>query len=117
MIYGDEMRLEQVLLNYLSNAIKYSHGSDKVYIHIETLPSMEIKVSVRDEGIGISTADQANLFKKFYRVAQSSNKYQGLGMGLYICAEIIHSHHGSYGVESELGEGATFYFTLPIKVP
>jgi signal transduction histidine kinase len=117
MIYGDEMRLEQVLLNYLSNAIKYSHGSDKVYIHIETLPSMEIKVSVRDEGIGISTADQANLFKKFYRVAQSSNKYQGLGMGLYICAEIIHSHRGSYGVERELGEGATFYFTLPIKVP
>jgi signal transduction histidine kinase len=115
IITGDDMRLEQVLLNYLSNAIKYSQGSDKVYIHVETLPSKEIKVSVRDEGIGISKEDQANLFGKFYRVVQSSNKYQGLGMGLYICAEIIRSHNGSYGVESELSKGSTFHFTLPIK--
>ena len=114
-IHGDDMRLEQVMLNYLSNAIKYSQGSDKVYIHVEMLPSMEIKVSVRDEGIGISKEDQAYLFGKFYRVVQSSNKYQGFGMGLYICAEIIRSHNGMYGVESELGKGSTFHFTLPIK--
>jgi two-component system sensor histidine kinase/response regulator len=114
-IHGDDMRLEQVLLNYLSNAIKYSQGSDKVYIHVEAPSSMEIKVSVKDEGIGISKEDQANLFGKFYRVVQSSNRYQGLGIGLYICSEIIRSHHGSYGVESELGQGSTFHFTLPVK--
>lgn len=113
MIHGDNMRLEQVLLNYLSNAIKYSKGSDKVYIHVETLPGNEIRVSVKDDGIGISKEDQANLFEKFYRVAQSSNKYQGLGIGLYICSEIIRCHQGSYGVESEPGQGSTFYFTLP----
>jgi signal transduction histidine kinase len=70
---------------------------------------------VIDKGIGISKEDQANLFGKFYRVVQSSNKYQGLGMGLYICSEIVSAHKGRYGVESEPGEGSTFYFTLPVK--
>ncbi|WP_118952589.1 ATP-binding response regulator [Taibaiella helva] len=114
MLYADEMRIEQVLLNYLSNAIKYAPGSNKVYITV-ACEREQLKVSVRDTGIGISKADQANLFGKFYRVAQSSNKYQGLGMGLYICAEIIRSHAGTYGVDSEPGQGATFYFTLPLK--
>lgn len=114
-IHGDEMRLEQVILNYLSNAIKYSHDTDKVYLHTELLPDNTLKVSVKDTGIGISKEDQQRLFAKFYRVEQSSNKYQGLGMGLYICAEIIRRHSGSYGVESEPGKGSVFSFTLPVQ--
>lgn len=113
-VHADEMRLEQVLLNYLSNAIKYSHNTDKVYIHIAQESDNRLRVAVRDTGIGISPEDQKRLFEKFYRVSQSSNKYQGLGMGLYICAEIIRRHGGTYGVESEPGQGSTFYFTLPL---
>ncbi len=114
VIHGDSMRLEQVLLNYLSNAIKYSQGTDKVYINVDPISPREIRVCVVDKGIGISKEDQAKLFGKFYRVVQSSNKYQGLGMGLYICSEIITAHDGHYGVESEPGQGSTFYFTLPV---
>jgi len=112
VLNGDEFRLEQVLLNYLSNAIKYSSEPHPVYIDV-VKGEDAITVSVKDQGIGIDKADQANLFGKFYRATQSSSKYQGLGMGLYICAEIIEKHGGTYGVESEPGEGATFYFTLP----
>lgn len=111
---ADEFRLEQVILNYLSNAIKYSEETDSIYIDIALLDSKEIKVSIRDNGIGISKEEQPFLFGKFYRVPQSSHKYQGLGMGLYICAEIIQKHGGSYGVESDLGRGSTFHFTLPV---
>lgn len=111
---GDEFRLEQVLLNYLSNAIKYSSEPHPILINVEKTDSSEIKVSVEDKGIGISKADQANLFGKFYRAVQSSSKYQGFGMGLYICAEIIEKHGGTYGVESEPDKGSTFYFTLPL---
>lgn len=114
ILHADEMRLEQVLFNYLSNAIKYSPDANRVYIDVTSEAGNSLKVSVRDTGIGISKADQLNLFEKFYRVAQSSNKYQGLGMGLYICAEIIRGHAGTYGVLSEPGQGSTFYFTLPL---
>jgi len=114
VINGDEFRLEQVLLNYLSNAIKYSSEPHAIFIDVETTGSNELKVSVKDSGIGISKVDQANLFGKFYRAVQSSSKYQGFGMGLYICAEIIEKHGGTYGVESEPDKGSTFYFTLPL---
>lgn len=114
VINGDEFRLEQVLLNYLSNAIKYSTESAPILIDVETISPEEIKISVKDSGIGISKADQANLFGKFYRAPQSSSKYQGFGMGLYICAKIIEMHQGTYGVESTPDKGSTFYFTLPL---
>ncbi len=117
VIHGDEMRLEQVLLNYLSNAIKYSHDTNRVEIKVEIDVDNYLKVSVIDNGIGISKEDQEKLFEKFYRVTQSSNKYQGLGIGLYICAEIIRGHKGNYGVESKLGEGSAFHFTLPVTQP
>lgn len=115
VLMGDEFRLEQVLLNYLSNAIKYSTSTHPIIVELEILHTNEVKVSVKDKGIGINKADQTKLFNKFYRVPQSSNKYQGLGMGLYICAQIIQNHGGSFGVESTPGEGSTFYFTLPIQ--
>ena len=70
-------------------------------------------IAVQDFGIGIPVEKQKYIFSKFYRVEESSLKFQGLGIGLYICAEIINQHQGSYGVESKIGEGTTIYFSLP----
>jgi len=72
-------------------------------------------VRVRDFGIGIRKDHQSNIFSKFYRVEESANRFQGLGIGLYICAEIIRRHEGEYGVESEPGEGSTFFFSVPVE--
>lgn len=114
-ILGDESRLEQVLINYLTNAIKYAPESNQVFVEVNILPDQLIEVRVKDHGIGISKEKQEQLFDKFYRVEESSNRFQGLGMGLYICAEIIKRHQGEYGVESEPGQGSVFYFRIPVK--
>ncbi len=113
-IYGDQLRIEQVILNYLTNAIKYSPNSSEILVDVSRLSDDEIMINITDSGIGIPKDKQANLFTKFYRVEESSNRFQGLGMGLYICAEIIKRHHGRYGVNSEPGRGSSFYFTLPV---
>jgi len=114
-ILGDEMRLEQVLLNYLTNAIKYAPNSKEVFIECKLTDDNKIQIGVRDFGIGIPSDKHESIFDKFYRVEESSYKFQGLGMGLYICKEIIARHHGEYGVESELNKGSLFYFRLPLK--
>ena len=114
-IFADDMRIEQVLINYLSNAIKYSPDNDDVEIAIKVSDDNQLHVSVRDFGIGIAHESRDHIFKKFYRDEASSNRFQGLGIGLYICAEIIKRHNGSYGVESEPGEGSVFYFSIPIN--
>jgi len=112
---GDEFRLEQVILNFLSNAVKYSRIQDPIQVEVSLLPAGEISIRISDKGIGISAEQQPYLFDKFYRVPQAAHKYQGMGMGLYICAEIIRKHGGNYGVESEPDKGSTFYFTLPVN--
>jgi len=114
-VMGDESRLEQVLQNYLSNAIKYAPDGNEVVVEVLLLPTDQIQVNVIDQGIGISTDRQRRLFEKFYRVEENSNRFQGLGMGLYICAEIVKRHQGTYGVESEPHKGSTFYFRIPLN--
>ena len=111
--FGDPLRIEQVILNYFINAIKYAPNSDTIYLDV-SLVNNEAVIKVRDTGIGIPKEKQVHLFDKFYRVEESSNHFQGLGMGLYICSGIIKHHSGSYGVESEIDKGSVFYFTLPI---
>lgn len=113
-IYGDEMRIEQVIINYLTNAIKYSPDVKEIQIETQIEPSRRLSVRVKDHGIGIPKDHQSNIFGKFYRVEESAGQFQGLGIGLYICAEIIRRHQGEYGVESEPGKGSTFYFSLPM---
>lgn len=113
-VLGDRGRLEQVLLNYLTNAIKYAPDSKTVFIDINLTADNHIMVKVKDEGIGIPVEKQPMIFEKFYRVEESSTRFQGLGMGLYICAEIIKRHNGQYGVESAPGKGSTFYFCIPV---
>lgn len=111
-INGDAFRIEQILINFFTNAIKYSPGAEKVILHT-AIEKDHIYIGVQDFGIGIPHHKKKNVFTKFYRVEESSVQFQGLGIGLYICAEIIKQHQGTYGVESTLGEGTTFYFTLP----
>ena len=112
-IFGDEMRIEQVIINFITNAIKYSPDSDEVHITSE-LRGDEIYFSVKDFGIGMAKEHQQQIFDKFYRVEETSERFQGLGIGLYICQEIIERHEGKIGVNSEPDEGSEFYFTIPL---
>lgn len=113
-IVGDEVRIEQVLNNFLTNAVKYAPNSNKIVVNIR-IEEEQLRLEVRDFGIGIPAQKLPFVFEKFYRVDESSLKYQGLGLGLYICAEIIKQHGGTWGVDSKPEEGSTFYFTLPIN--
>ncbi len=116
LIRGDETRLEQVLLNYMTNAIKYSPDIRELELH-STIQNNFLIVSVKDFGIGIPKESQADVFRKFYRVEGTARRFQGLGVGLYICFEIIRRHNGKCWLESEVGKGSTFYFSLPIANP
>jgi two-component system, sensor histidine kinase and response regulator len=113
LVLGDEIRLEQVLLNYITNAIKYSPDRKELEIHSHIENNFLI-VAVRDFGIGIPKENQPDVFRKFYRVEGSAQRFQGLGVGLYICFDIIQRHHGKCWLESEPGKGSTFYFSLPV---
>ncbi len=108
----DEHRIEQVLLNYLTNALKYSPDDQTIIVIREDLED-EVIIKVKDKGIGIPEEKQNRVFGKFYRVEETSIKFQGLGIGLYICADIIKKHHGKFGVKSEPNKGSEFYFSLP----
>jgi len=112
-VTGDKERLQQVIINLLSNAIKYSPDSLDVYINIAQQDN-EIKVSIKDNGIGISQHHLEKIFDRYYRVQEHAVEFQGLGIGLFISYEIIQRHQGKLWAESEPGEGSTFYFTLPI---
>lgn len=114
-IYADEARIEQVFINYLTNAFKYSPDNKKIIIERENTDDT-LTIKVRDNGIGIPLEKQERIFSKFYRVEESSFKFQGLGIGLYICAEIIKKHEGKFGVTSSSGNGSEFYFSIPIKL-
>ena len=113
IIEVDETRIEQVLLNYLTNALKYSPDNQIANIIREDSDN-EVLIKVKDRGIGIPEEKQKKIFDKFYRVEETSLKFQGLGIGLYICADIIKKHHGKYGVRSEPNKGSEFYFSLPL---
>jgi signal transduction histidine kinase/CheY-like chemotaxis protein len=113
MVHGDETRLEQVMLNFLSNAAKYSPTNKKVLIHVDTLPGKLLEVKVQDFGIGIAKENQEFVFDKYYRTPESTTHFQGLGLGLYISADILERHGADFGVDSEPGKGSTFYFRVP----
>lgn len=111
-VKGERHRLEQVINNFLSNAIKYSPDAEKVIIRSD-INDHSVKFSVRDFGIGILPEQHQYVFDRFYRVQESARKFSGLGLGLYISAEIIKRHSGTVGLNSD-AEGSEFYFTLPL---
>ncbi|MES2112769.1 MAG: ATP-binding protein [Bacteroidota bacterium] len=111
---GDQFRIEQVLINLLNNAIKYSPNANKVLVNAR-VESGYIIVNVEDFGIGIEKADMDQLFDRFYRVSKTAMLYQGVGLGLFIASEIIKKHNGRFTVKSEPGKGSSFSFLLPLN--
>ena len=107
----DRLRLEQVIINLLSNAMKYGAGK-RIEVRVNG-DSRFARLEVIDEGIGISKEDQSRIFKKFER-ASAVQGYRGLGLGLYISRKIVEAHGGKIGVESNLGSGSTFWVELPV---
>ena len=111
IIEGDRERLGQVITNLLSNAIKYSPEADRIIVS-SLINDDGIKLCVQDFGIGIPLEEQPKLFNRFFRVM--NNTYPGLGLGLFICNEIIKRHSGRMEFKSQEGKGSVFCFTLPI---
>jgi len=112
-VYADEHRIDQVVINFVNNAVKYAPLSKEIRLNVEVLQDRSVKVSIRDFGLGIKEDVLPKLFDRYYRVSHSGNEYTGLGLGLYICSEIIRKHDGEIGAESILNEGSTFWFILP----
>lgn len=123
VLLGDRDRLEQVMSNLLGNAIKFTPEGGKIKVVAETLkanrdknkPTM-VKISVSDTGTGIAGENHKKIFNKFIQVGDTlTDKPKGTGLGLAICKEIIDHYGGKIWVESELGHGSTFFFTLPVS--
>ena len=114
LVEADEQQIDQVLVNFVNNAIKYAPDSLKIRVVCENLGA-ELKVSVVDRGPGVPAKQIPYLFDRYYRADYSGYRFSGLGLGLYICAEIIKKHGGRTGVESEINQGSSFWFTLPLN--
>ncbi|WP_214070502.1 HAMP domain-containing sensor histidine kinase [Mucilaginibacter sp. dw_454] len=110
---GDQFRLERVVINLLNNAIKYSPNASEVIVKA-FVENSKITVCVLDSGIGIDQEDIDKLFKRFFRVSKIANQFNGVGLGLYIAAEIVKKHNGTFSIDSEPGVGSNFCFHLPI---
>lgn len=114
LVKGDAVRIEQVLVNLISNAIKYSPSEKQIIVNVGKQRGKAL-VSVRDFGSGISMEDQARIFERFYRTSLAQKNHRpGFGLGLYISSEIIRQHGGRIWVESRPGKGSTFFFSLPV---
>ena len=111
---GDKDRIGQVLINFLTNAIKYSPNSDKVEVWIRYSEKNRVSVSVKDFGIGIDEKDHEKIFERFYRAGgKEEQTFPGFGIGLFIAKEIIQRHGGTIDLTSQKGVGSVFTFTLP----
>jgi signal transduction histidine kinase len=115
VVNGDRDRIAQVIGNLLSNAIKYSPAGGRVHVRLE-LDGAGAQLSVVDEGMGIPEDDHDRVFEKFYRGADTASAIGGTGLGLAVAREIVTSHGGEIGVESEASQGSTFTVRLPIEV-
>jgi signal transduction histidine kinase len=113
MLEGDYDRLKQVLLNLVSNAIKYNRENGRITITVKKRDNC-LALSVSDTGKGITPEDQEHLFERFYRIPGSENQSEGSGLGLSIAKKIAEEHDGRIEVESVLDEGTTFTIILPL---
>jgi PAS domain S-box-containing protein len=114
LVNADRQRLEQVIINLISNAIKYSPQADHVNVSVSRQNDKAV-VAVQDFGIGISKEQHDRIFSRFYRVDDVASHISGLGIGLYISNEIITRHKGKLSVDSETGKGSTFKFEIPLE--
>lgn len=110
-VYGDELDIQQVVQNLLDNAVRVSEINGQVSLEVASLGVDGVKVSVRDNGPGIAPQEKERLFHSFI---QARGRRSRSGLDLYLCRQIVEAHKGTIGVESTLGEGSTFWFTLPV---
>ena len=115
IVCGNAERLEQVFMNLINNAVKYSPNRKEIIIRAEKTKDTAI-VSVIDFGIGMTKSDEELIFERFYRANGHDSTMPGLGMGLYISSEIIKEHDGEISVRSKLNEGSVFSFSLPLVI-
>lgn len=114
-VHADKDRIGQVMINFLTNAIKYSPNKQRIHVRIHKIDH-EIAFSVEDFGIGIDKEDQSRIFERFYRAkGKEEQTYPGFGIGLFIANEFIQKHGGRMLLNSEKGKGSVFTFTLPIE--
>jgi PAS domain S-box-containing protein len=115
VVWADKDRIGQVIVNLLTNAIKYSPHADKIDVMIHLLEKNSVAISVKDFGIGIDKKDHEKIFERFYRSeGHNEQTYPGFGIGLFIAKETVKRHDGMIKVESEKGRGSVFTFTLPV---
>lgn len=112
-MYFDEMRMQQVIMNLLSNAAKYSPDSHEILVKV-IAKKKRIHIQVIDNGIGIPAGEIRSIFRPYFRSsATQKQNVSGLGLGLYLCSEIIEKHHGSISAQSVRGGGTTITISLP----
>jgi PAS domain S-box-containing protein len=115
LVLADDVRLERILTNLLTNAQKYSAPATPIRVHVYHTGET-VTISIADQGQGIHPDDIPHLFDRFYR-AKGERRAEGIGLGLYITRLLVEAHGGRIGVESALGNGSTFSFTLPVAQP
>ena len=111
-IQGDERKVKQVLLNLLSNAIKFTPDGGRIDVRARAVNG-SVEVSVSDTGVGIAPEDQEAIFEEFRQVGTAAKKVEGTGLGLALSRKFIELHGGRIWVESQVGVGSTFTFTIP----
>jgi signal transduction histidine kinase len=114
-IRGDERKIKQVLLNLLSNALKFTPEGGRVDVRASIVDGMA-EVSVTDTGVGIAPEDQEAVFEEFRQVGTADKKVEGTGLGLTLSRKFIELHGGRIWVKSQVGVGSTFTFTLPLTI-
>ena len=113
-IVGDRERIEQVVVNILSNAVKYTPSGGHIRLSACAVPKNRVRITVEDDGVGIPAADVPRLFERFYRVDKARSRAAGgTGLGLAIAKEIVEQHEGKIALASEYGKGTIVTITLP----
>ncbi|MBN1146308.1 MAG: hypothetical protein JXA78_03560 [Anaerolineales bacterium] len=115
LVKGDSARLQQALVNLLSNASKYGPMEQRIDLYLEVVDDRFVRLSVADKGPGISSLDREKLFHRFVRLDTADGAQYGVGLGLSVVKAIIEEHGGAVGVAERPGGGSIFWFTLPIQ--
>jgi signal transduction histidine kinase len=112
-VRADERKIRQVVLNLLSNAIKFTPEGGRIEVAAVPKDGL-VEVSVSDTGIGIAQEDQDKVFEEFRQVGTAAKKVEGTGLGLTLCRKFVELHGGRIWVKSQLGQGSSFTFTIPV---